>query len=788
MTPDQGLRVHIQGIVQGVGFRPFVFGLAEKYQLTGWVRNTTDGVKLAVDGQPDQLAQFVEALREEAPPLARIDWLEWEKIPPDGYTDFEILHSRASVGGFQPIAPDVSICADCLDELFDPFDHRYRYPFINCTNCGPRFTIIKDIPYDRPLTTMAPFEMCRVCASEYQDPHDRRFHAQPVACPDCGPHLRLLETTGNEDSGQEPLTKSEALRGARQLLSGGKILAVKGLGGFHLSCDAGNRPAVLQLRERKGRPAKPLALMFPDLAAVRDHCRVEDEEARLLASQERPIVLLERKPSSSLPEELAPGQNHLGVMLPYTPLHYLLFSPEDDEPAPDFTALVMTSGNLSGNPIVTTNREAREKLGRIADAVLDHNRDIHLPCDDSVTRLITIPPEGERRSYPLRRSRGYTPYPLLMPQDGPSLLGAGGELKNTFCLTRDRYAFLSQHLGNLTNYEALTTYLDSIDHFQELFRIQPEGIVCDAHPDYLATREAESRAEETGLPLIKVQHHHAHIASCLADNQLNPSAPVIGVAFDGTGYGDDGNIWGGEFLIADYAGYQRVHHLGYFPLPGGDRAVKEPWRAALGLLHSHNLPWDDDLPPVQYARELTDPVLSRPVLDILNQQISSQTNAPLTSSLGRLFDAVSALSGICQQVSYEAQAAIELEACLDPAEKKAYPFAIDRSSEINTGPLLEAVVNDLRNQTPIPVISARFHNGLAEMVLEVVLSLRKKYGLQEAALSGGVWQNITLLEKTLALLTENDFTVYTHQSVPANDGGISLGQVVIGQSQLLLSV
>lgn len=788
MTAVQGLRVHIQGIVQGVGFRPFVFGLAEKHQLTGWVRNTTAGVELAVDGQPEQLARFVEALKEEAPPLARIDHLEWEEIPPDGYTDFDILHSRATADGFQPIAPDVSICADCLSELFDPHNHRFRYPFINCTNCGPRFTIIKDIPYDRPLTTMAPFEMCQICAAEYQDPHDRRFHAQPVACPDCGPQMRLIETQGNSGGDPKPLTENEALRAARQLLSRGKIVAVKGLGGFHLACDAGNSQAVLQLRKRKGRPAKPLALMFPDLASVRKHCQVGDEEAQLLTSQERPIVLLERKSSSSLPEELAPGQHHLGVMLPYTPLHYLLFSPQDGEPAPDFTALVMTSGNLSGNPIVTTNMEAREKLGQIADSVLDHNRDIHLPCDDSVIRVINIPPEGISRNYPLRRSRGFTPYPLLTPQKGPSLLGAGGELKNTFCLTRDRYAFLSQHLGNLTNFEALNTYLDSIDHFQEIFRIQPEGIVCDAHPDYLATREAEARAEASGLPLIKVQHHHAHIASCLADNQLNPSSPVIGVSFDGTGYGDDGNFWGGEFLIADYAGYQRVHHLGYFPLPGGDLAVKEPWRAALGLLHSHNLPWEEDLPPVQYARKLTNPVLSRPILDILNQQINSQTNSPLTSSMGRLFDAVSALSGICQRVSYEAQAAIELEACLDPAEKKAYPIAVDRSTEINTGPLLEAVVKDLRNQTPIPVISARFHNGLAQMVLEVVLSLREKYGLQEAALSGGVWQNITLLEKTLTLLTENDFTVYTHQSVPANDGGISLGQVVIGQSQLLLSV
>lgn len=787
----QGLQIHIQGIVQGVGFRPFVFGLAERFQLNGWVRNSTAGVDIEVEGQPDDLEGFLTALEEEAPPLARIDSISSTPIPPDGHLTFEIKHSAANQRGYQPISPDVSICPDCLEELFDPEDHRYLYPFINCTNCGPRFTIIKDVPYDRPQTTMAPFPMCPVCESEYQDPYDRRFHAQPVACPDCGPQLRLTPTIQGDASGRSipAQTADQALQAARELLADGAVLAVKGLGGFHLACDAAQPEAIAQLRSRKDRPAKPLAVMMADLETVRLHCRVNAREAELLSSQERPIVLLDRHPESPLPQSLAPGQGTLGVMLPYTPLHYLLFRSGPDQPDPPCRVLVMTSGNHRGSPIVTGNQEALAELGRIADAVLANDRAIHQPCDDSVTRLISRPDRKSAQIYPIRRSRGYAPYPLVLPEQAPSLLGAGGELKNTFCLTKDRYAFLSQHIGNLTNYETLDAYLAAVEHYQDLFRIELDGIVCDAHPDYLATREAEARAEALGIPLIKAQHHHAHIAACLADaapgQRDDPTRPVIGFAFDGTGYGEDGKIWGGEVLIADSSGYHRPYHLDYFPLPGGDRAVREPWRAALALLHSLELDWKPDLAPVRRARSRDDRELGKPVLDIISTQLETGTNAPLTSSLGRVFDAVSALIGVRQEISYEAQAAIELEALADPDEDGRYPADITGAPQINLRPTLERILTDLDQQVPAAVISARFHNTLASLVLEISRAVRKKYGLTQVALSGGVWQNITLLEKTLPLLHGDDFIVFTHQSVPANDGGLALGQVMIGQQYLL---
>ena len=788
MTAEKGLRVSIQGIVQGVGFRPFVFGLAEQLNLKGWVRNTSGGVEIEVDGPPQVLEKFLHALEHKAPPLALIDSVQAESCPPDGYQTFEIRRSQAVDSAFQPISPDVSICEDCLRELSDPDDHRYLYPFINCTNCGPRFTIIKDIPYDRPQTTMAPFPMCPVCSEEYHDPRDRRFHAQPVACPDCGPHLTLIEfNQQNADSVEEdqPIVKTEALRKARRLLEGGSILAVKGLGGFHLACRAEDRETVSRLRKRKGRPAKPLAVMMPDLAEVRKHCLVSPEEEDLLTSRKRPIVLLQKRPGSDLPGELAPGQRTLGVMLPYTPLHYLLFQGDGEEPDPDYRVLVMTSGNRSGSPITTSLAEVQDVLHGIPDAALTHNRDIHVPCDDSVIRTAPDPAGRGARPYLLRRSRGYTPYPVLLPEDGPALLGAGGELKNTHCLTRDRYAFLSQHIGNLTRYETLQVYLDSTAHFRDLFRIEIEGIACDAHPDYLATREAELLADRLEVPLFKVQHHHAHIASCLADNGITPERPVIGFAFDGTGYGDDGSIWGGEVLLADYSGYHRAYHLSYFPLPGGDLAVKEPWRTALAALKAFELPWEDHLAPVCYARKLTQPGLAAEPLDILKAQLASGTNVPLTSSLGRLFDAVSALCGVRQRISYEGQAAIEFEAQVDPEERGAYPFRVTPDGLIDPGPVLEAVLEDLSAGQPVPAIAGRFHNGLAAWVREVSRRIRDDHDLHEVALSGGVWQNLTLLKSTLPLLEEDGFIVYTHDQVPANDGGLALGQAAVGRHLMI---
>ncbi|MEW5829947.1 MAG: carbamoyltransferase HypF, partial [Chloroflexota bacterium] len=574
MSDTQSARIHITGIVQGVGFRPFVYGLAARYALTGWVRNTAAGVDIDADGSREILEQFIVSLKSELPPLARVDHFEVDWGPARGFERFDIVHSEGRQGDFIPISPDVSVCPDCLGELFTPTDRRYRYPFINCTNCGPRFTIIKDIPYDRPKTTMGDFPMCPDCAAEYQNPLDRRFHAQPVACPVCGPKVWLESGYGPHTAQHDPILE------ARALLAEGRILAIKGLGGFHLACDATNAEAVAELRRRKLRVDKPFALMMPDLETVEQHCLVSEAERELLESRQRPIVLLERKPDSAIAPEVAPGQSTLGVMLPYTPLHYLLFADSIHPSSFTLHPLVMTSGNLSEEPIAYTNEEALARLAPLADAFLLHNRDIHIRCDDSVVRVVTANPIANHQLpiYPLRRSRGYAPDPIQLPFDLPPILAVGPELKNTFCLTRDKYAFLSHHIGDMENYETLRSFEQGIEHFERLFRIRPEGLAHDLHPNYLATRYALQRAEREDLAAIAVQHHHAHIAACMADNGLTGDEPVIGVAFDGTGYGDDGAIWGGEFLLADYRGYERVAHLDYFPLPGGDAAVRHPAR------------------------------------------------------------------------------------------------------------------------------------------------------------------------------------------------------------------
>ncbi len=769
------LSIHITGIVQGVGFRPFVYNLATGLGLTGWVRNTSAGVDIALEGETPVLDEFVQRLRAEAPPLAHLDEVEVSPRDPSGYQTFEIEHSESLPDAFQPISPDVSICPDCLRELFDPADRRHRYPFINCTNCGPRFTIIKDIPYDRPKTTMAVFPMCADCQAEYNDPADRRFHAQPVACPECGPRV-WLEMTLHENTqariGRYTLG-DEAILSAQRLLREGKILAVKGLGGFHLACDALNPQAVAQLRERKLRVDKPFALMFPNLSQIEQHCHVSPDERALLESAARPIVLLRRRTGSSVAPQVAPGQEHLGVMLPYTPLHYLLFA---DTPHPH--PLVMTSANLSEEPICTDNVEARERLSGLADAFLMHDRDIHIRTDDSVMRV--LPDLGP---YPVRRSRGYAPFPVRLPWQSAPILAAGAHLKNTFCLTNRNYAFLSHHIGDLENYETLQSFEQGITHFEGLFRVKPEAIACDLHPDYLATRYALERAERDNLPIIKVQHHHAHIAALMAEHRLDGSEPVIGVSFDGTGYGDDGAIWGGEFLLADYAGYRRMAHLGYFPLPGGDAATRRPSRTALGLLHALGLDWDDALP--------THADLCYEDRTAIRIQLERKLNSPLTSSMGRLFDAAAALAGVRQKVNYEAQAAIEFEALSDPDETGIYPFDFAEGpvlskveGQVNPSAAIEALIADVLTGQPVPHISARFHNGLAEMVRDVCASIRVETGASRVALSGGVWQNVTLLLKTIPLLQKAGFQVYIHHKVPANDGGLALGQAVIAAFKL----
>jgi hydrogenase maturation protein HypF len=754
-----GMRIHVRGIIQGVGFRPFVYGLAMRLELTGWVRNTSAGVDIEVDGPPEALRAFLRGLQAEAPPLAMIDEVTSEHISSNGYKDFRIMHSEAVQGAFQPISPDVGLCEDCRRELFDPQDRRYRYPFINCTNCGPRFTIIRDIPYDRPKTTMAPFEMCPECAAEYQDPLDRRFHAQPVACPECGPHVWL------EAGGRREADREAALQAARARLARGEIVAIKGLGGFHLACDATNPRAVSRLRERKLRVDKAFALMMPNLATVARHCRLSDVERDLLSRRERPILILERRPESDIAERVAPGQNTLGVMLPYTPLHELLLEQEDGFPE----ALVMTSGNLSEEPIASTNEGARQRLDKLADAFLMHDRQIEIRCDDSVARAF------DGGLYPLRRSRGYAPFPIHLPQELPAVLAAGPELKNTFCLTKERYAFVSHHIGDMENYETLMAFEAGVDHFERLFRVEPQAIAYDLHPDYLSTRYALRRAAADGLPCVGVQHHHAHVAACMADNGLDGARPVIGVSMDGTGYGDDGTIWGGEFLVADYLGYVRPYHLATVGMPGGEAAVREPWRLALAHLAKAGVEWNDDLPPARAADERARKVVQA----MLEQGI----NVPLTSSMGRLFDAVAALCGVRQRVNYEAQAAIELEALVDPSETRAYQFGIE-GAEIETAPLVQEIVSDLRAGEKVPAVSARFHNGVAAMILSVCERIRAQFGLESVVLSGGVWQNMALLGKVVRLLREAKFHVYIHRQVPANDGGISLGQAVVAGYRL----
>jgi hydrogenase maturation protein HypF len=780
----RGVRVHITGIVQGVGFRPFVYGLADRLELKGWVRNTSAGVDIEVDGTQKELETFIDSLQVETPPLSRIDTFQFDWIPANGFSTFEIVHSEGKSGDFIPISPDVSICQDCMSELLDPNDRRYRYPFINCTNCGPRFTIIKDIPYDRPKTTMGSFEMCPACQAEYEDPLDRRFHAQPVACPDCGPHVWLESLN---DKTQVLLHQDSAIQLARKSLAAGRILAIKGLGGFHLACDATNQQAVGELRQRKLRVDKPFALMMPNLEVALEHCFVTPAEQEQLLSRQRPIVLLKKRPGSPIAGTVAPNQSTLGVMLPYTPLHYLLLEPETGWP----DSLVMTSGNLSEEPIATGNEEARQRLADLADEFLLHNRDIHIRCDDSVLRVLDFesgdnPPDKSSLSsfqYPLRRARGYAPNPVQLLWDMPPLLAAGTELKNTFCLTRGQYAFISHHIGDLENYETLQAFEEGISHYERLFRIEPQAIGYDLHPDYLATRYALERAQNESLPSIGVQHHHAHLASCLAENQHPGDRQVIGLILDGNGYGEDGAVWGGEILLGDYRQYERLYHLAYVPLPGGDLSIREPWRTALAHLHRAGLDWEPDLFPVSYAEELKTPEWD--ALDILKQQIESGVNSPQTSSMGRLFDAVAALLGVRQAVNYEAQAAIELEFLVDQSEINVYPFEV-HEQVLDPAPMLAAILNDLRAGAPVPVIAARFHNTIADLMQRICIQIRSETNIDEVALSGGVWQNMTLLSKTVSKLYEHGFIAYLHHQVPANDGGISLGQAAVALHKLKL--
>ncbi|GAP14938.1 hydrogenase maturation protein, carbamoyltransferase HypF [Longilinea arvoryzae] len=749
-----GLRIRVRGIVQGVGFRPFVYGLAVKNNLTGWVRNTSSGVEIEINGSPAGVQVFCEHLQNNPPPLARIDEIATEEIAPNGAVKFEILDSKPQPGEFIPVSPDMATCADCRRELFDPSDRRYRYPFINCTNCGPRFTIIKDIPYDRPKTTMAPFAMCPDCESEYHDPLNRRFHAQPVACSDCGPQVWF--TAG----GKKLAEREDAIQMARRWLRDGKILAIKGLGGFHLACDATNAIAVDELRRRKKRSDKAFALMATSLEAIQKYCRIEPSERKLLESPQAPIVLLEKRADPGIAPQVAPGQRTLGIMLPYTPIHLLLLEPEAGYP----DVLVMTSGNLSEEPIAYQDGDADERLSALADGFLLHNREIHMRTDDSVLCVFAD------RPYFMRRARGYAPDPIQLGGNLPPILATGAELKNTFCLTNRDYAFLSHHIGDLENYETLRSFEEGIEHYQRLFRVKPELLACDLHPNYLATRYAQERAQREGLPLVQIQHHHAHLAACLADNRWTSDEPVIGLSLDGTGYGTDGAIWGGEVLLGGYTGYQRLFHLKYAPLAGGDLSVRKPARMALAHLWAVGREWEPDLPPAED--------LCMEERTALRGQLEHHLNTPNTSSMGRLFDAASALMGIRQTATYEGQAAIEMEARVDRAETKRYTFDL-RADEIDPSPMWDELIADWRAGVSQPRMAARFHNGVAVVLLEACQNVRQRTGCRVVALSGGVWQNITLLGRTIDLLRQAGFEVLHHQRVPTNDGGLALGQALI---------
>jgi hydrogenase maturation protein HypF len=756
--------ITVRGIVQGVGFRPFVYNLAVRLHLGGFVKNQTGSLCIEVEGEPSALERFLAELARQPPPLAQIEHLSWEPRPARGEPRFRIEASDGAADTPVFISPDVATCADCWRELFDPAGRRFRYPFLNCTNCGPRLTIITGAPYDRPRTTMAGFAMCPACRAEYEDPTDRRFHAQPSACPACGPSLRLLDARGQPVESPDPL--ADFVAGLRA----GKIGALKGLGGYHLVCDAVSRAAVAELRRRKHRDEKPFAVMVPDVAAAEALAEVGPVERDLLQSPRCPIVLLRKRTPARVVEEVAPRNPWLGVMLPYTPLHHLLLR------AVGGTPLVMTSGNRSDEPIAYRDDEAVERLSGIADLFLVHNRPIHVRCDDSVTRVV------DGLELPVRRSRGYAPRPIELPVECPCpILAVGGQLKATFALGRGRHAFLSHHLGDLDHYEANRAFEKDVQLYEQLFAAEPACLVHDLHPDYATTQYAQVRAGRECRKLLTVQHHHAHLAACMAENGL--SEPVIGVTFDGTGFGTDGAIWGGEFLTGDYRGFRRVAHLRYVGMPGGDQAIREPWRMAV----AHLADAEAENPPLT-AR------ISPAELRTIRRMLERRFQTPATSSAGRLFDAVAALAGVRDRVRYEGQAAIELEwlATGSPPDG-TYPFGIHPSAPsngeeipllIDTRPLIGAVAADATKGIEAARIARRFHTTVVEIIAAVCDRIRAATGPAAVVLSGGVFLNALLTVEVSARLGREGFRVYRHRLVPPGDGGLSLGQLAVAASRV----
>lgn len=783
-------RIIITGIVQGVGFRPFIYNLANDMGLAGWVGNTDSSVVIEIETVEATLLKFIESIDSKAPILSKIEAITYEVLPFIGYENFKIKHSETVSKGQIFISPDVCTCSDCINELKNPMDRRYRYPFINCTNCGPRFTIIKDIPYDRDKTTMGCFEMCHLCRQEYVNPADRRYHAQPVSCHECGPVLQIADETGHiisELNIKENLSEVNSGQGYTEkcldyitkIIVSGKIAAIKGIGGYHLACNALDEKAVKRLRSRKHRDDKPFALMLKDMDTVKKYCHIGEKEKQILESPAAPIVLLKRKEGIELPDEIAHLNSYLGVMLPYTPIHHILFSQSD---FPEI--LVMTSGNISSEPIFFTDKEAVEGLVGIADAFLVNNREIYIRTDDSVTRVF------KDREYIIRRSRGYVPKPLKLDiqkllgvSEGdriPSVLACGGELKNVFCLNKENMFYLSHHIGDLENESTNTAFVHAVEHFKKLFEINPEIIAFDMHPNYFST---EYGLEQKAAFKTGIQHHKAHIASCMAENEL--SGEVIGVSFDGTGYGEDGKIWGGEFFKGGYYGFERAGRLQYVMMPGSDSAVKHPWKMALGYLYLA-----DSLNCVDYKISGDITQKSRLLTEINSSDIAftikmleKKLNCPETSSMGRLFDAVSALLNIKTDISYEGQAAIELE--YYARDRAAKPYELDICTDeaegfvVRTDMIIRQLLQDIEAGSSLELISSRFHATVADIVLKGCIFTRGTSLINRVVLSGGVFQNLTLLTMSSDLLEKNGFQVFTHSQVPANDGGIALGQAIM---------
>ncbi len=791
-------RITVRGVVQGVGFRPYVFNLAGSLGLTGYIANTADGVLIDIEG--GRLPEFVEELRNAPPPLARIVDISVTPLPRAGYRGFTIRKSTDDTvrRPFTLLSPDVSVCSDCFRELFDPDDRRYLYPFINCTNCGPRFTITRSVPYDRANTTMAPFRMCPECQREYDDPTNRRFHAQPNACPACGP--AVVFTARDSTSGA---VHGDPIAATIGMLKGGGIVAVKGLGGFHIACDAGNESAVRRLRERKRKSNKPFAVMCPDLDSAERFCLVSSEEKELLTSRIRPIVLLCKKDQNGIGESVAPNNNSLGVMLPYTPLHYLLFfrplEPAGTVRSPHFSALVMTSGNRSEEPIVSGNEEALRELADLVDGYLLHDRDIFMRADDSVVRMIDAAGgDGDRPETPssgmrretfstgfIRRSRGYVPDPIPLAGEGPEVLGCGADLKNTFTLTKGGFAIPSQHIGDMENYETLRFYEDSLANLKAVYRVDPAAIVHDLHPGYLSTQWAQKQAKALGaagkLACHGIQHHYAHIGSVMAEHGLR--GPVIGVAFDGTGYGSDGNLWGGEFLIAGIDGFERKAQLAYLPLPGGEAAIREPWKTAVAIVAENaGRSWESVLEkagfPERYGRECLEQVV----------RISrSRELSPLASGAGRLFDAVGALLGICDRNTFEGETAMALEAAIEGDGDDRYEVESRQEGDhalLDFWPAVSAIIGESAAGVPRGIIAHRFHATVASAVVMTVTALHRRTGIRDVALSGGTFQNLYLLKRIRAELEAGGLAVYRNVKVPPNDACISLGQAYLVRERM----